>query len=394
MLALLQDGLDLGGRQRLLGLLVRHELDGAHGAQAARVADDGHGLGPAVEALLDDLADLLRLAEDVLLFEYVEDGQCGGAGHRIAAVGPSDGAQRGGIDDLRASDDGGERHAGRQRLADRDEVGDDALVLHGPELAGAPEAGLDLVDDEYDAVLIAEPAQAAEEALGGHDEAALAQDGLDDDGGHVLRRHVGQQHLVEARQGVLRQLVGRHADRRPVGIGQRGVEDVGGEGADPGAQRPVLAVEGQAQQSAAVEAVLEADDAAPLGEGAGELDGVLDGLGAAVEERGFARALEAGGFHQLAADLEIPRIGADVEAGVQELARLLAQGGHHLRVAMADVDGADAPGEIDVSLAVGVPNGGVVRPLGDDFGVAGPAGGDELGALRPKRGRFRFCQHK
>ena len=37
-------------------------------------------------------------------------------------------------------------------LADRDQVGDDALVLAGEPGAGAAHAGLDLVGDEDDAV--------------------------------------------------------------------------------------------------------------------------------------------------------------------------------------------------------------------------------------------------
>lgn len=55
-------------------------------------------------------------------------------------------------------------------------------VVVGPELARGADARLDLVDDEEDVVLAGEGAQAAEEVGGGVVVAALALDGLDDDG--------------------------------------------------------------------------------------------------------------------------------------------------------------------------------------------------------------------
>lgn len=55
-------------------------------------------------------------------------------------------------------------------------------VVVGPELARGADARLDLVDDEEDVVLACQGAQAAEEVGGGVVVAALALDGLDDDG--------------------------------------------------------------------------------------------------------------------------------------------------------------------------------------------------------------------
>lgn len=56
-------------------------------------------------------------------------------------------------------------------------------VVVGPELAGGADARLDLVDDEEHVVLPGQLAQAAEEVGRGVVVAALALDGLDDDGG-------------------------------------------------------------------------------------------------------------------------------------------------------------------------------------------------------------------
>ncbi|MFO1468240.1 MAG: hypothetical protein U1F35_17650 [Steroidobacteraceae bacterium] len=55
--------------------------------------------------------------------------------------------------------DGGQRHAAGEGLRDGDEVGAHARVLHREHLAGAAETALHLIDDEQDAVLVAQAAQ-------------------------------------------------------------------------------------------------------------------------------------------------------------------------------------------------------------------------------------------
>ena len=62
-------------------------------------------------------------------------------------------------------------------FATRHQVGLDAVVLDREHLPGAAEAGLDLVHDEDDPVLVADPAHSAHELLRRDDEAALALDG-------------------------------------------------------------------------------------------------------------------------------------------------------------------------------------------------------------------------
>ena len=99
---------------------------------------------------------------------------------------------------LGPGDDAGERQAAGEALADAHDVGLDAVVLARPHRAGAPDAGLHLVDDEQDAVRVAQRAQVGQPAGRRHDVAALALDRLDED-----RRHVGrvgellEQHLLD-----------------------------------------------------------------------------------------------------------------------------------------------------------------------------------------------------
>src|SRR6185437_14245534 len=59
-------------------------------------------------------------------------------------------------------------------LGGRDQVGHDAFVLAREPVAGAAEAGLDLVGDEDDSVLTAEIGQSRQETVGWDDEPAFA----------------------------------------------------------------------------------------------------------------------------------------------------------------------------------------------------------------------------
>ena len=90
---------------------------------------------------------------------------------RVAVVG-ADLEDRAVLDDrhdLLAAADGADGHAAAQRLGQRDHVGHDAEALDGAA-RGDAQAGLDLVEDEHDAVLARDLAHGLEVArLGEHD---------------------------------------------------------------------------------------------------------------------------------------------------------------------------------------------------------------------------------
>lgn len=90
------------------------------------------------------------------------------------------------IHDFRTAGDGGQREPVGDALGGADQVGLDPLVLAGEHRARARETGLHLVGDEHHPVVAAPGEQGRQEALGRHDESALAGDRLDDDGGQVV----------------------------------------------------------------------------------------------------------------------------------------------------------------------------------------------------------------
>jgi ParB family chromosome partitioning protein len=196
-----------------------------------------------------------------------------------------------------------------------------------PQRARAPQAALDLVEDERRAGLVAALASGHEQVVVQHPHAALALHGLQEDRGGALVDRGAQR--VGAR---------RHGPEAGDERGERGLLGL----LRRGAQRAVRAP---------VEGAVDRDDVAALAGLAGALDRGLDRLGAAVgeedapAERPRAEPLGQAGH----------RLGVEEVADVEQPARLLAHGGDDGRVAVPDARHADAGEEVEVLVAVRVP---------------------------------------
>ena len=236
--------------------------------------------------------------------------------------------------------DAGERQAAGDRLRHGHQVGLDAVVLDREQLAGAAEAGLHLVDDEQDPLAVADRAQPLEELRRRGDEAALALDGLDDDRGDRLGGDLRRERPLERGERVAR---GDPA----VLVRERDAVDLGRERPEPRLVGMRLRREREREERAAVEAALEGDHRRPARVAARELDRVLDGLGARVEERGLDRAGERRESRQPLGVLDVDLVRDDREVGVEEACRLLLHGRDDARVGVADVEAADAAREVD-----------------------------------------------
>ncbi len=235
-----------------------------------------------------------------------------------------------------------------------------------------PESGkppANLVGNKHDAVPVADPAQRDEQFGRGRQEAPLALHRLDDDGGDVLGRDVGAEDEVERAQRV------RHAGVEAVG-GKRHVEDAGWGNPEFLLIGRHLAGEAHGQGGAAVEAAGEGDDAGPAGGGAGDLDRILDGLGAGREQDGAGVAGKGRERVEPFAQRHIGLIGQDLESGVGIGLELVLHRGQHARVAMAGVEHGDAGREVDVAPALDIPDFGVLGPRRIDGEGVGYAPGD------------------
>ncbi len=236
-----------------------------------------------------------------------------------------------------------------------DQIGVDALVLAREHRAGAGESGLHLVGDEHDAVLAAPVEQCRQEALGGHDEPALALDRLDDHGGEI----VGADLLVDDAEGALGgelavggQLLAelRVAER----VGHRRAVDLGGEGAEAVLVGHRLRRQRHRQVGAAVIGVVEGDDRLLARVGPCDLDGVLDGLGPGVEQRRPLFADDRGEPVEVLADGDVLLVGRDHEAGMRELGGLRGHGVDDAGRGVADGRDRDARAQVDQPVAVDV----------------------------------------
>ena len=92
---------------------------------------------------------------------------------------------------MRGREQGGQRHAAADALAERHDVGLDAGMLVVEQFSGPAHAGLDLVDDQEQAVLFGQRAQLFQELIGRRPYAGFALDRLQHHGDRV----VGDQRL-------------------------------------------------------------------------------------------------------------------------------------------------------------------------------------------------------
>ena len=223
----------------------------------------------------------------------------------------------------------------------------------------------------------------------GHDEAALAGDRLDDDRGDVvgadllvdLGDHLGER----LGAGVVR--AGRPAER----VGQRHPVDLARERAEALLVGHVLRGHGHREVGAAVVAVLEHHDGVALGVDAGDLDRVLEGLGAGVEQRRLLGEVTGGEPVERLAHLDVALVRRDHEAGVREGGHLVLDVADHVVGGVADADHGDAGAEVDEGVAVDVDEHPAARPLdehrqrrAEPAGDRGVAALEQLDGARPR----------
>ena len=276
-----------GGVERhehLPGLPVLDELDPVEAAETSHLANRRVLRLQGAECIAKVIAHRGGVLDDALLTERLDRGDGRRAGERMPGVGEAAGKEAVAhlVDDLAARDHGAKRHVARvDSLRDAQNVGHDVPVLAGKPLPGAPEPRHHLVEDQQDAVPVADLAHALEVAVRRDDDAVRAGDGLEDD----RRNGVGAlvlENLLEVRcAGAHRARVGVPGGAA-VGVRVERAHDAGHARFDG----PATGVAGQRDGpvGGAVVGAVPRDDLVAPGDHAGELDRILVGLGAAVRE--------------------------------------------------------------------------------------------------------------
>jgi hypothetical protein len=311
---------------------------------AANLLDVRRAESRAVEEVVAELGGALH---KTLLDEHAQRLARHRHAERVAAVGRAVVAGLEHIHHLVVGENRRHRvHPAGQGLADDHDVRSYALVLVREELAGAAEAGLDLVDHEQHPVLVGELAQPAEVAVRRHHDPGLALDRLDQDGRDV----------------------GVHGGRHRIGVAV-------GQEFEAGCERPearaVVGLGGEADdgRGAAVEVALEDQDLGlavghaldRVGPLAGGLDRGLDRLGPAVHGQ---HARKPGELRDLLAERS-ELVVAERPRGEADPARLPHHGRDQAGVAVALVDRRVGGEEVEVALALDVPHPGALGALHD-----------------------------
>jgi hypothetical protein len=302
----------------------------------------------------------LGARDDPFLLEHVEHRECRSLATGLPTYVPPIAESPRRVHDLGASDHAGKRQAGGDRLRDVTRSGSTPSA-RCPTSARACEAGLHLVDDEDDPVLVADRAHAADELRRRDDETALALNRLEHDRGDVLGRDLRHERPLQRLQ--------RFGGARPaVLVRERHTVDLRRERPEARLVRVRLRGEAEREQRPAVEAALEGDDRrAGRCTMRANLIAVLDRLGARVEERrlGGLRTARARTASRRARCR--PRTGTIVKSVCEKRESCSCAAATDLRVRVADVQAADAAGEVDERVAVDVRQRGALG-LRDDHG--------------------------
>ena len=164
------------------------ELDADHESPSPYLGHHAESGRAGLELVEEEAAHLEGVALKVVAEQIVQIGERPGGGQRIAAEGGDRvGADR--VDEVAPTDDTTDGQTVPQALGEGHQIGHEAVRLETPEVvAGAPPAGLHLIGDEEDAVLVEHFLHGCEEPVGRDDEAPDALDRLGDQARHVAGR--------------------------------------------------------------------------------------------------------------------------------------------------------------------------------------------------------------
>ena len=235
----------------------------------------------------------------------VDDGDGNGAGQWAST---KRGAVHAGVDGARGifgAEHCAERDAAGERLGQRGDVGQNAVVLIGAPLAGAAHAGLNLIHDEQRAGGVCQRACFGEELLRERADAAFALDGFDEDGADFIGKLCAQiGDVVEADK--------LHArNHRPERFAVFRLVSCR-NGAERAAVKALL-------KGKELGADVDAFAAQQAGVGTGQLHGAFPGFGAGVGEED---AVQAGSLSEAQRQFGLPFVIEEVR-GVDERAALL-----------------------------------------------------------------------
>src|SRR5208283_3539885 len=287
--------------------------------------------------------------------------------HWIAAIGRAV-RSRLPLHDALLGDERADGHAAAETLRRQHNVRRNPGVIVSPHFSGTPHAGLHLVEDQHDSVLVANALKFLQEKRRRRDEAAFALNRLYDNRRNLFRREQPLEDLLLEQFDDLSAtgFLGV-AERAAVGVGEGNVLHAAKQSAEILALRTFRGRKRKRAERAPVEAAIERNQFVASRGIARQLDRAFYRLCAAIaEEYLVVVRLRHGGDEALRELRHVPVI--EIRAGnVDELRRLLLNGLHHMGVAMAGGADRDARGKIQESVAVGIFNNRAVAAMSNQL---------------------------
>ncbi len=272
------------------------------------------------------------------------------------------------VHDFRASHGDAQRHARSKAFCHANHIRFDARVLDRPPLAGAANATLHLIQHQQDAVTIADAAQLLHEAGGCDQVAALTLHGLDEDRGHFLRSERGLEQLLFDEAGATqRESIGVFILRIFSSAIQVGIGYVSYARHQRRKAAPLLWFRGGQRQRAhrpSMKRAEERDDVLAFGVIARQLERALDCLRARVAIVKLVRARHGSDLRQVLSERDQILVIKICARHVDQLARLLLNGGDHIGMAVPGRGHGDAGGEVIELVAVHVGDDDAAATLG------------------------------
>ena len=308
---------------------AEHETHAAHALDIRRVKGQ--------DAVAQVLALFAYFHQKLAVTDSIEHDVCCGADNRRTAEGGRVRARR---QDVAASirrHDSADRHAAAKTLCHSDNVRLDVVLLEGKQAADTADTSLHLVDDEQHVLLAAELLYLLDELAVKRQDTALTLNQLHHDGaGHIVR-------LCAYRLDVVGNRVIKALGKREEIV----VETLLTGGFQRSDRAAVERIDERQHLEAALTVLIERILAR-------QLDGALIRLRARVGKEYLAAQMRL--FDQLLGNLN-HRLGGEQVGNVHQLVRLLVDCLDDGRIGIAHAVYADAGSEVDVLLALNIPQG-------------------------------------
>ena len=224
-------------------------------------------------------------------------------------------------------------------------------MFYREHFSGATESTLNFITDHHDAVFVTNRPNCAQELRRRLVETAFALDRFDDDRCNVFCFNIDFENCIQARKGIF--------NRYPVvWYRERRMKYAGYWYATTRLVRNNFPGQGAGQRGAAVKSTFERNHAGPAGSNPRDFDGVFNCFRASREKDRLG-VIHRRQFVQSLCQGNVGLVGANLESRVREQVALLFRRRHDLWMAVAGIANRNSDREIDVALAIRIPQFGV-----------------------------------